>query len=109
MCRAAWTNWLANDFRALGFTVLRDGKHTEMGTQNALVVFQDGTFIELPAPIPGRTLQGFAGRLGEKGFAGFRLRAGALADDLLPAAATAWTVSGWNGVTGSNTHDCASL
>jgi hypothetical protein len=70
------------DFGALGFSTLRGGEHTEMGTHNALIVFQDRTYIELLAPIPGRTPQGFPGRLGEKGFAGFCLRSDDLQGEL---------------------------
>jgi hypothetical protein len=73
------------DFGALGFSILRGGEHTEMGTHNALIIFQDGRYIELLAPIPGRTPHGFPGRLGEAGFAGFCLRGDNLEGDLRPA------------------------
>jgi hypothetical protein len=72
------------DFGALGFTVRRGGEHTEMGTHNALIIFQDGTYLELLAPLPGRTPQGFPGRLGDEGFAGFCLRSENLASELQP-------------------------
>jgi hypothetical protein len=73
------------DFGALGFSILRGGEHTEMGTHNALIIFQDRTYIELLAAMPGRTPQGFPGRTGEEGFAGFCLRSEYIADDLRPA------------------------
>lgn len=46
------------DYRALGFTVLPGGTHANGATHNALIVFEDGTYIELLAltgqpPIPG--------------------------------------------------------
>ncbi len=43
-------------YEQLGFTVLRGGKHPERGSENALIVFQDGTYFELiafPKPAPG--------------------------------------------------------
>jgi PAS domain-containing protein len=81
------------DFKALGFSVLRGGEHPEMGTHNALVIFQDRTYIELLAPAPGRTQQGFPGRLGQAGYASFCLRADALADELRAAAERGVTLS----------------
>jgi len=78
---------LISDFETLGFTVLRGGEHPDMGTHNALIIFQNNTYIELLAPIPGRTQQGFPGRLGEQGFAGYCLRADSLEMDLRPASA----------------------
>lgn len=46
------------DYRALGFTVKRGGVHANGATHNALVVFLDGTYLELLArtgepPTPG--------------------------------------------------------
>lgn len=38
------------DYRALGFTVIFGGKHASGTTQNALVCFKDGTYLELLAP-----------------------------------------------------------
>lgn len=45
------------DYRDLGFTVLRGGVHANRATHNALVVFTDGTYLELLArtgetPVP---------------------------------------------------------
>ncbi|MDZ4764694.1 MAG: VOC family protein [Chloroflexota bacterium] len=37
------------DYRALGFTVLSGGVHANGATHNALIVFEDGTYIELLA------------------------------------------------------------
>lgn len=45
-----------NDFTALGFTVRYGGVHASGATHNALIVFQDGTYLELMAPT-GRTAQ----------------------------------------------------
>ena len=36
-------------FGQLGFTVVRGGRHTAVGTHNALVAFSDGTYLELIA------------------------------------------------------------
>src|ERR1051325_156914 len=43
------------DYRALGFTVQVGGKHAGRTSHNALVVFEDGTYLELIAwegPVP---------------------------------------------------------
>src|SRR5215213_11419225 len=44
------------DYRALGFTVNYGGKHASGATQNALICFSDGTYIELLAPVEGASL-----------------------------------------------------
>jgi catechol 2,3-dioxygenase-like lactoylglutathione lyase family enzyme len=44
------------DYAALGFTVLRGGEHPDRGSINALIVFEDGSYLELiafPRPVPG--------------------------------------------------------
>jgi hypothetical protein len=38
------------DYRALGFTTTYGGRHASGATHNALVCFQDGTYLELLAP-----------------------------------------------------------
>ena len=38
------------DYRALGFTVIYGGRHASGSTHNALICFQDGTYLELLAP-----------------------------------------------------------
>lgn len=38
------------DYRALGFNAFFGGEHTGGKTHNALIVFQDGTYLELLAP-----------------------------------------------------------
>jgi len=38
------------DYRALSFTVIYGGRHASGSTHNALVCFQDGTYLELLAP-----------------------------------------------------------
>ncbi|MDX2141477.1 MAG: VOC family protein [Chloroflexota bacterium] len=45
------------DYQALGFTVVRGGVHANRATENALIVFEDGTYLELlaktgEAPLP---------------------------------------------------------
>lgn len=44
------------DFRALGFTVNYGGTHASGATHNALICFQDGTYLELLAPVAGKSL-----------------------------------------------------
>lgn len=39
------------DFQALGFTVFYGGRHADGKTQNALIVFGDGGYLELLAPV----------------------------------------------------------
>jgi len=41
------------DFRAAGFTVTPGGRHDAMQTENALVVFEDGSYLELLAACDG--------------------------------------------------------
>lgn len=38
------------DYRALGFTVTAGGRHSAGTTENALIAFKDGSYIELIAP-----------------------------------------------------------
>ncbi len=38
------------DYRALGFNAFYGGRHTSNTTHNALICFQDGTYLELLAP-----------------------------------------------------------
>ncbi len=45
----------ADDYRALGFTVVPGGVHAGGATRNALVPFADGTYLELLAPARPRT------------------------------------------------------
>jgi catechol 2,3-dioxygenase-like lactoylglutathione lyase family enzyme len=40
----------SEDYRALGFTVFFGGQHADGKTHNALIVFRDGTYLELLAP-----------------------------------------------------------
>lgn len=75
------------DYEALGFTVRRGGVHANRATENALVVFGDGTYLELLAktgepPLPG--LIDFSAIFDHGlGLAGYALRA----DDLEAEAA----------------------
>jgi catechol 2,3-dioxygenase-like lactoylglutathione lyase family enzyme len=45
------------DFEALGFRVALGGRHTATPTHNALIVFADGTYVELFAPLDGKSPQ----------------------------------------------------
>src|SRR5262249_22597724 len=67
------------DYRDLGFTVLRGGVHSNGATHNALIAFQDGSYIELLAstgkePTPGLTDWSVLLQHGE-GLVGYALRA----------------------------------
>jgi catechol 2,3-dioxygenase-like lactoylglutathione lyase family enzyme len=66
------------DYRALGFTVVRGGTHANRATQNALITFLDGTYLELLAatgepPVSGVIDFGVLLQHGE-GLAGYALR-----------------------------------
>ncbi|PJF36124.1 MAG: hypothetical protein CUN49_07040 [Candidatus Thermofonsia Clade 1 bacterium] len=67
------------DYRALGFTVLEGGVHASGTTHNALIVFADGTYLELlaatgKAPVPEAL--DFSPMLAHgEGLSGFALRA----------------------------------
>jgi hypothetical protein len=73
-------------YRALGYTVLRGGVHANRATENALITFADGTYLELLArtdepPAPG--LIDFSPMVDDGPFPGFALRS----DDLESEAA----------------------
>jgi catechol 2,3-dioxygenase-like lactoylglutathione lyase family enzyme len=73
------------DYRALGFTVVRGGVHANHATHNALIAFEDGTYLELLAAtgepaLPGLIDFGVLLKHGE-GLAGFALRSGDLDAD----------------------------
>ena len=56
---------LATQYRALGFTVTPGGEHPDRGTHNALIPFEDGSYIELQAerdPQPGARTTGLLAR-----------------------------------------------
>lgn len=89
------------DYRALGFTVMRGGTHANRATQNALITFSDGTYLELltatgEPPVPdvidfgillqnGEGLVGFALRSGDIEADAARLQAdGFLVDEVIP-------------------------
>jgi catechol 2,3-dioxygenase-like lactoylglutathione lyase family enzyme len=46
------------DYRDLGFTVFRGGVHANRATENALIVFEDGTYLELLARTKEEPLAG---------------------------------------------------
>lgn len=76
------------DFRQLGFTVIFGGEHASGTTHNALICFQDGTYIELLAPTgkpprPGSVDFSVLLQQGE-GLVGYAL----LADDLTATVAS---------------------
>jgi len=67
-----------HDYRDLGFTVVRGGTHANRATHNALVVFLDGTYLELLAKTgetPAPSAVDFSGLLERgEGLVGFALR-----------------------------------
>ncbi len=68
------------DYRHLGFTVQPGGTHADGATHNALVVFADGSYLELIAflqPQPGHRWGGHAAR-GHHGFVDFALLPGSV-------------------------------
>ena len=77
-----------DDYRALGFTVFYGGRHASGTTHNALICFQDGSYLELLAPtgdpaLPGTINFNVLLQQGE-GLAGYAL----LSHDLLRDAVT---------------------
>jgi catechol 2,3-dioxygenase-like lactoylglutathione lyase family enzyme len=58
------------DYTALGFTVQRGGTHADGATHNALVVFADGSYLELIAFLQSAPLHRWA-RAAEGGYEGF--------------------------------------
>jgi hypothetical protein len=79
----------ANDFRALGFTVIPGGTHTDGHTHNNLVPLRDGPYLELVAPTDVREIRVKHENHGQhwlycfnagEGFAGYAFRT----DDLYP-------------------------
>lgn len=79
------------DYQTLGFTVFYGGQHAGGKTHNALIVFQDGTYLELLAPTSPALLDSidpddrsnflFLFAQGE-GFGGFALQSDDLAGDV---------------------------
>lgn len=73
------------DFSQLGFTVLPGGVHASGATHNALIVFRDGSYLEIMAPtgrpaLPGTADYSFMFDHGE-GYAGICLSSDDLAAD----------------------------
>ncbi len=73
-------------FSTLGFTVTPGGEHANGATHNALILFQDGTYLELMAPtgkdpVPGRVDYSFLVQNGE-GPVGYALQSSALQQDV---------------------------
>jgi catechol 2,3-dioxygenase-like lactoylglutathione lyase family enzyme len=66
------------DYGQLGFTVVRGGVHANRATENALITFEDGTYLELlaktgEAPLPD--MIDFSRMMtGTEGLAGYALR-----------------------------------
>jgi catechol 2,3-dioxygenase-like lactoylglutathione lyase family enzyme len=72
-------NAAMDSYQTQGFTVVRGGVHANRATENALIVFRDGTYLELlartgEAPLPG--MVDFSRMLASGGgVVGFALRA----------------------------------
>jgi catechol 2,3-dioxygenase-like lactoylglutathione lyase family enzyme len=74
------------DYRELGFTVILGGVHNNGATQNALIAFEDGTYIELLAltgtePLSGEIDFSVLFR-GNEGLVGYALRTENIAADV---------------------------
>ena len=85
------------DYRALGFTVVRGGIHASRATQNALITFPDGTYLELLAPTGEPPVSGVIDfsvllQRGE-GLAGYALRSDDLEADIARLQAQGLAVS----------------
>jgi catechol 2,3-dioxygenase-like lactoylglutathione lyase family enzyme len=69
-------------FEALGFTVVRGGRHTGLGTHNALIAFADGAYFELIAfRVPASTHRWFAAVSNGGGLTDFCMQTGDLDAD----------------------------
>ena len=69
-------------FEALGFTVVRGGRHTGLGTHNALIAFADGAYFELIAfRVPASTHRWFAAVSKGGGLTDFCMQTGDLDAD----------------------------
>jgi catechol 2,3-dioxygenase-like lactoylglutathione lyase family enzyme len=71
------------DYSALGFTVVRGGRHPGLNTHNALIAFDDGCYFELIASLePGTaTHWWFDGLRRDGGFTDFCLQSDQLVED----------------------------
>ncbi|MGJ3237221.1 MAG: VOC family protein [Anaerolineae bacterium] len=73
-------------YRDVGFTVNYGGQHADGITENALIIFADGTYVELIALVDGKTYDeaGFKGLLkaGGEGYTGYALQSDDLEADL---------------------------
>jgi catechol 2,3-dioxygenase-like lactoylglutathione lyase family enzyme len=104
------------DYRAAGFKVIPGGRHADGLTHNALIVFQDGTYLELLAPISPalltdvrRSEQGFLPLLRQgEGLATFALQSNDLTADQAALQARGLVV-GVNPVAGRVRPDGAEL
>jgi len=79
------------DYRALGFVTHYGGEHADGKTHNALIVFRDGTYLELLAPTRPTLLQELDPRdrsnflfllAGGEGFGGYALISEKLEEDI---------------------------
>ena len=83
-------------YRAMGYTVLRGGVHLNRATENALITFADGTYLELlartgEAPVPG--LIDFSPMVDvQSHFPGFALRSDDLEADAVRLRASGFTI-----------------
>lgn len=84
------------DYRELGFNVVAGGRHQHAPTQNALIYFADGTYLELiewTAPVPGEKWYERLTQQGE-GLVDFAFVPSQIADAITQAAARGVTYRG---------------
>jgi len=84
------------DYQALGFTTVRGGVHMNRASQNALITFQDGTYLELLAPTGEQPVPGlidFSTLLQHgEGLVGFALRSDDLDEEVVRLQADGFAV-----------------
>jgi len=83
------------DFAAAGFTVTPGGRHDALPTENALVCFADGSYLELLAACDPETREGLRERRAGPGWERHLRGASAVARRFLPSLAGPDGVSDW--------------
>jgi hypothetical protein len=82
-------------FRAAGFTVTPGGRHESLPTENALVVFADGSYLELLAARDPETREALRARRAEPGWERYLHEASAVGRRFVPTLAGPDGVGDW--------------